>query len=119
MSKELKLSNLHEYDQGALALLFDQALRQVYFDLDERPMLKKARKVSLEFSLTPNTEQGDLDEIVSETRIKVCIPDKESRVNVLAPSRANGGGILFDPDTRRTRTLRGQGSLEFDAEEHE
>lgn len=110
MSQELKLENLHEYDQGALAVMFNQAVRQVYLDMDDRPLLKKARKVSIEFSFVPGSNAGDLDEIVTETKIK------QSYVNILAPSKANGGSIMFDPDTRRTRTLPGQPTLEFEDE---
>lgn len=116
MSQELKLENLHEYDQGALAVMFNQAVRQVYLDMDDRPLLKKARKVSIEFSFVPGSNAGDLDEIVTETKIKLAIPDKQSYVNILAPSKANGGSIMFDPDTRRTRTLPGQPTLEFEDE---
>lgn len=112
MAQPLTLERLHEYDQGSLSVLFNQAMRQIYVDLDDRPLLKKSRKLTVEFTFKPSADPdtGDLDEIETTSKVKLSIPDREARVNILAPSAV---GIVFDPDTRRTKTLPGQMSIDF------
>lgn len=114
MSKKLTLETLHEFDGGSLAILFNQALRNIYLDLEDRSMLKKARRLSVELMLTPLIDEksgrADLAEIRMDARISVKIPNKETHTNILAPS-SKEGGLMFEPASRHTRTLPGQNSL--------
>lgn len=116
MSEQLTLENLSEYDQGSLAILFNNGMQAIFLDLADRPRLKKSRKLTVEFTFKPTADpdSGDLDEIETTSKVKVSIPDREARVNILAPSTK---GIVFDPDTRRTKTLPGQQSIKFSDDE--
>lgn len=117
MSQHLKLENLAQYDDGSLRLMVNQALRSIYLDLYDRPRLKTKRKLVIEMDFVPSTEDRELEEIRCSSRVICKVPPREPRVNVLLPSRADGGGILFDPDTKRTKSLEGQEALPFEGEE--
>lgn len=112
--QQLTLENLHEYDQGSVAVLFDRAMRSIYLDLEDRPRLNKARKVSIELSLKPDDLGEDLLDVIAECKVRVSIPDREARVNKLCSS-PKAGSLLFNPDSARAA----QSTLPFDVEEPE
>ncbi|WP_437224941.1 hypothetical protein SH661x_000390 [Planctomicrobium sp. SH661] len=116
MSKDLKLANLADYDGGSVQVMFDQALRRILNDLDDRPALKKARKLTLEMTFEPRCSDRDLDTIVAKVRIKDNIPNKEARECVLVPAMQRGF-IQFDPSSAITRTAPGQNEFDFAGEE--
>lgn len=96
MNKVLSLENLPEFDQGSLALLFNQAARSIQLDLQDRPRLANARKLTIELEFRPDDSKGDLH-VECAVRIKHSIPHKETRVNTLIPSTKHGG-LMFNPD---------------------
>lgn len=116
--EKLSLETLTQYDQGSVAVLVDQALRDAYLDLEDRPLLKKDRVISLVIKLRPHqvSEAADLEEVASEVHVKCTIPNKQARVNILAPSKKIGG-LGFEPDTRRAKFAPGQQTLEMEADD--
>lgn len=119
--EKLSLSTLPQYDQGSVAVLFDQAIRDAYLDLEDRPLLKKDRVVTLVVKLKPHEvdEAADLEEVASEIHVKCALPDKQARVNILAPSKKLGG-LGFEPDTRRAKFAPDQQTLPIsDGEDEE
>jgi len=108
MLEPLSLSTLHKYDQGSLAILFDRAIRSIFLDLEDRPRLTKERKLVIELKFRPDDLGDDLIDVECSSKVKVVIPEKESRVNILAPSRKSGT-LMFNPETPRAR----QHMLEF------
>lgn len=116
MSVPLILENLHEFDGGSLAHLFDRGARDIYLDLDDRAKLKKARKLTIEISFTPSQDEGELEEVEVSGKVKLSIPDHETRVNTILPSRQSQG-MVFDGGSRRTTTLPNQIPMSFEGDE--
>jgi hypothetical protein len=102
----LSCENLAKYDDGALAVLIDQALRAVYLDLDDRPLLNKTRSVTVKFDFKPRADvdgaQATLKEVQTDVSVSSNLPNKATRTNHLFPDRA-AGGVGFEPDTTRAR----------------
>lgn len=112
MSEPLTFESLKDYDNGSLKVLFNQAMRQLFFDLDDRPHLKKKRRIVLELEFKPSAEGRDLAEVETTAKLKLSLPHKEARTNVLAPSKKHGS-LMFDRDRSRTKSLPGQGDLDL------
>lgn len=129
MSEFFRLENLHEYDGGALQIMFNEAILKVMDDLLDRPRMKKAREVAIKFAFSPRVDSkgdrsglSDLEEIDTEVSVAVKIPDKECRTNILKPQPSQRA-MVFEPSSRRVKSLPGQADLpledEPDAEEFE
>lgn len=114
MLEPLTLEKLHLYDQGSLSVLYDRGMRAVFLDLEDRPRLQKGRKIVIEMEFKPDDLGEDLIDVHCTAKVKVSIPDKEARTNVLAPSRKHGA-LMFNPDCARAA----QATLPFDAEDEE
>lgn len=114
MPKTLSLETLSEYDQGSVAIMVKKALRDIYLDLEDRPLLKSARKLQLELSFKPepahDSAHVELSEVVSDISVKYTIPNREARTNYLQPSK-DKGGMEFEPDTARAKFAQGQQTL--------
>lgn len=117
--EKLSLETLPQYDQGSVAVLFNQALRDAYLDLEDRPHLKKSREIHLVLKLKPRDVEGsDLESVESEIHVKSSLPNKQARSNVIAASKRLGG-FGFEPDTRHAKFAHGQQTLPVSAEENE
>lgn len=120
--EKLSLETLPLYDGGSLAVRVNEALRSVYLDLDDRPLVGKTREVHVIMKFKPEdveTTSGTpaLESVAAEMSVKLVLPNKESRVNVIAPSPAHGG-MIFDPDRRRVaRGAEGEQHLPYDEAE--
>lgn len=110
--EKLSLSTLPLYDQGSVAVLFDQALRDIYLDLEDRPTLgKAARTLTLQLNFKPSAdENADLDEVECDIQVACKLPNKAARVNYLFPSKRDDG-LGFEPDTRRAKFAGDQQTL--------
>jgi hypothetical protein len=84
---ELNLKNLAELDDGLLASSFEAAVREVIFDMNDRPVDDCARKVTLELIFKPDHRGGDLDLVKLEHKVKAVIPSREGRECTLTPKR--------------------------------
>ena len=116
--EKLTLETLSQYDQGSVAVLINQAIRDAYLDLEDRPLLNKDRTISLVIKLRPHSvsDSAELEEVASEVHVKSTIPNKQARVNILASSKKLGG-LGFEPDTRRAKFAPGQQSLPIGEDE--
>lgn len=107
----LSLETLSEFDGGTVSVLVNRALRDAYLDCDDRATLKKDRKVTIEISLKPRDTNGnDMETSECSIAVKVKIPNKESRVNIVTNDRT-GGGFGFESDTRKAKHHRNQAIL--------
>lgn len=97
MLKRFTIENLGQYDQGSLGVHFNEAMRRVYLDLEDRPRISKPRKVVIEIELKPVEVDGELDRIEARAICKCNIPNRESRTNTLVAK--SDAGILFNPMT--------------------
>lgn len=109
----LSLGTLPQYDSGSVGVLVDKALRDAYLDLDDRPLLKKSRKITITIDLKPrDTDGNNLETAECAISVKLTMPNKESRVNIVANDR-KGGGLGFEADTRVAKHHRNQASLPY------
>jgi hypothetical protein len=81
-------------DGGRIRTGLDLALKRVCEDCNDRPFLKKSRKVTLEIEITPVPDGEGLDSCSVEFKIRERIPARSSKsYNMRA---GNGGGLLFN-----------------------
>lgn len=84
---------LAHIDGGRVRVGLDEAIRRAYSDCEDRPGLKKARKVTLEITITPEIEGENLDSCTVEFDVKERIPARSSKSYNM---RAGSGGLLFN-----------------------
>lgn len=84
---------LPHIDGGRVRVGLDEAIKRAYSDCENRPGLKKARKVFLEITITPEIEGEFLDSCTVEFDIKERIPARSSKSYNM---RAGNGGLLFN-----------------------
>lgn len=79
--RPLSLHTLPDLDSGVIAAQFDEFIKQVLQDCDERPNDKSARKVSLELQFVPvPSATGQVaDEVELSFHIASRIPKAKSR----------------------------------------
>lgn len=87
----LTLETLKDFDQGSIALAFNQAVKKVLDDLRDRPGLKAARKLSIELTIKPTTEP---DRYEVEAKVKDNVPAK----SVTRPIHNGATGLVFSSD---------------------
>ena len=110
----LSFDSLCEYDQGSIAVIFNEALRRISMDLHDRPALGGAREITFKMAFKPECEDGDLESVKVEASVMMKMPKKEARIRYLAPSREDRGELIFNPDrTRPYNEAAGQNHLEF------
>lgn len=85
--KKLQLSNLSDYDDGLLAAAFDQNLKRIIEDLNDRPTDDRVRKLYLEIHFEPEADRGDLDRVKINYKCKSTLPTHEGRENLTTPKR--------------------------------
>lgn len=83
MSNELvrlDLASLKQLGDGRVAIAFDQAMRRVALDCQDRPGEKRPRKVLLEVQVIPELDDnGECDEVKCEFVVKDAIPTRRSK----------------------------------------
>ena len=82
MMIEFSLANLQALDNGRVVEAFNQAVKRVVGDCQDRPALKKARKVTLEMEVVPVFAQdgaGGLDSIKAVFKVTDTAPKRESK----------------------------------------
>lgn len=93
--QNLSMENLGDIDDGSVAVAINQALRAAVNDCQDRPSLKKARKITLEISITPVMDKRDFHQARVEFTIKQTVPSKGLEV-VMRPT-TRGDGLEFHP----------------------
>lgn len=114
--EKLSLETLPLYDQGSLQVMVNQALLDIYRDLDDRPTLSAARKLKLEIAMKPVADGSDLEEVQCEIQVSCTLPNKAARTNIIAPSKRHSG-LMFEPDSRRAKFAPGQQTLGMETDE--
>ena len=71
-----------EFQLAALALVgklpekFDKELAELVEDCEQRPAIKKARKLILEVQLKPKLDNGEVEGVYTEFRIRSTRPER-------------------------------------------
>lgn len=93
----LRTESLHLVRDGALKHQIDAELVKIHHDCQERPLLKKPRKVTVEIIITPDGQTPDLQDVDVAFTVKASIPPTEIRRPMKAMKKRNG--FAFDADT--------------------
>jgi len=98
----LSLETVKDLDGGRPSLAFSHAVEQCVLDCKDRPMDERARKISLEFSLSPVAEESDvagvfnLASVEGGFKIKVAMPNRQTKTYSFGINRQ---GKLFFSET--------------------
>ena len=106
----LRTSTLHDIRDGLLAQQLDTELVKVHSDCVDRPLLKKARKVTLEITITPTGEDDPLESVDIEFQVKSSIP--ATKISRQMKSLKGRNGFGFDSDTDSIDHAAGQRRLQ-------
>lgn len=107
----LSLETLPGYDSGSLSVLANRALRDFHDDLDDRPEVKKGRKVTIVIEGKPRDVHGQqLETAEVSISVKLSLPNKSTRTNILS-NQPQSRGFGFETDTRKAKHLPGQDKL--------
>jgi hypothetical protein len=106
--EKFELGSLATIDEGRIAESFMQALRRCEADCKDRPTLRKDRKVTLEVTLVPvSDDRSELVEVLVQFEIKDAQPIRSSKVYHMNAGR---GGLFYNdlsPEDARQLTLDG------------
>jgi hypothetical protein len=108
--QKLSLAGLSEIYGGRLAIAFEQALKRVAQDCEDRPGERKARSVSVTLNVVPVLDEDGLcDNVKLQAQISDNVPKRRSKIYDL--SLRKGGHLLFHPDSLENVD---QHTLDFD-----
>lgn len=112
----LELGSLANFDDGLLAAAFNESVRKVVADLNDRPNDDRAREVTIKITFKPIPRQGELDFARVSAVVTSKTPAQEGRACTLSPKRLGKElGLIFStngPDVR-------QSQFEFGGDENE
>jgi len=97
----LTAETLHQVDFGKATEAFQRLLKRAVLDCEDRPTMKKARKVTLEVQLTPEPEfEGNTVNCYTAKGVlvvKSSVPDYAT--NEIDFGIRNNGELVFNPDS--------------------
>lgn len=103
---KLGYKSIGDMENGKIGVAFDNELKRVVADLNDRPGLKKPRKVMIQITFLPVGDQGVVDSVNFGVQIKSNVPEKKSKVY---SAGLNGVDTLVvnedSPDNWRQGTL--------------
>jgi hypothetical protein len=106
MQEKMTLETLIAMDGGRIAQVFNREVERLTSDCEDRPALKKARKLTLTLTLLPvPTDEGDLDSVFFNVALDVKAPKKESKVYSAAATK---DGLFYNelaPENARQQTI--------------
>lgn len=107
---ELTLKNLHVLAGGEVAETWQQALKRLISDIDDRPAAADARKLILQTELTPKIdEHGTLETVQIRFQVKDTVPTRKTRKFDMQPRKSQRGRQLvfkeLSPDNFNQETL--------------
>lgn len=111
--KPLRLETLHLIQDGALALVVDQKLSEIFADCVERPQLEKDRTLTVKITVKPS---GDDPLQAASVAFQVSSSMPGSAVRQHMKYLRKNRTLAFEPDTAAIESLEGQGNL-FEPEE--
>jgi len=92
------LGNLATIDGGRIAIAFEQALKRVAIDCDDRPGEKKVRTINLQLAIAPKLDADGLaDECDVQITVSDNVPKRKSKVYNM--SMRKGGHLMFHPES--------------------
>lgn len=96
--EKFDLGSLATIDGGRIAIAFEQALRRVAQDCDDRPGEKKERSVTLNLAVKPRL---DPDGLCEDCDVQVTVADNvpKRKSKVYNMSLRKGGHLLFANDS--------------------
>lgn len=99
--ERFSIKSLERLDGGKVAVAIDGLISAALRDCEDRPAVSKPRTVTVEIVLKPAAdEQGNVETVPVQFRLKSKGPSMESRVYVMAPRRLKNESVLtFNPDT--------------------
>lgn len=98
MLVEFDISKIGDLDGGRVLEAISQAIERAVHDCEDRPGLKKARKVTLEMSLTPiQDDDGTMESIDLAFGVGEKRPSRTSKnYNLAARKAGNRWKLLFN-----------------------
>lgn len=106
MYEKFDLSKINSIDDGRIKAALEQQLARCEADCKDRPMLKKARKVTLQVEMRPLPDGGaELDSVDVAFQIKAVIPPQDSKNYNMKATR---GGLVYNdlsPDDINQMTI--------------
>jgi hypothetical protein len=96
--KQLTLENLKDLDGGKADQSVQLHLRRAALDCEDRPNDATPRKVTLEFTLTPVTDEtGQLTDVNVQIHAKSAVPAHRTRVYNMG--LRHNGCLIFNEDS--------------------
>lgn len=96
----LTLENLNLLNFGQISKIFDQQLKAMVKDCEDRPLEKGPRKVAIVFLLTPDPDIGGIQPICDKVDVacdvQSTVPKTKTRVFSMKPKQ--DGSLAFNPD---------------------
>ena len=99
----LSLETLHLLRGGRLDFHFRKALQRAVDDINSSPDISDARKVIIELKLEPVLDQGELDYIDYDARVKGTCPPRSCNGRGLSrrgPNAGDGNQLFFEVDAQ-------------------
>jgi|10_taG_2_1085330.scaffolds.fasta_scaffold00075_18 hypothetical protein len=97
MRHELTLQTMMNLDAGRVVEAFNQAIRRVALDMDDRPGDTKSRSITLNCELVPVIdEQGQLDTVRAKFKVTDKLPARRSKVYEFDYRRGGQTGLVFN-----------------------
>lgn len=90
-----QFEKLDQIDEGSVVKGVNQALKSAFLDCEDRPELKKPRKINLEIAVTPVMDKGEFKYAKVAMTIKSTVPAKGIEV-VMRPS-SKDAALEFQP----------------------
>lgn len=96
--KSFDLQSLARIDGGRIAIAFEQALRRVVQDCDDRPGEDRARTVTMSLACKPVLDSDGLCEDCDvQISVTDSVPKRKSKIYNM--SLRKGGHLLFNDDS--------------------
>jgi len=119
MSEILRTETLGKVRDGALAMVLDERLADIFEDCYDRPGVRTARTVTLEISVSPR--MPDPDEIdLTGALIAFSVSSKlpKQRISRTMQASRKNKGFRFEADTDSTEPDPHSRTFEFDEDEN-
>ena len=96
--EKFDLASLAKIDGGRIAIAFEQALRRVAQDCDDRPGEKKERTITLTLLVKPRMDvDGMCEDCDVQANVTDNVPKRNSKIYNM--SLRKGGHLLFADDS--------------------
>lgn len=105
--QSLSFETIHEIDNGRVAKGFNDSLRRVRLDCEDRPGLREPRRINITVEVTPlpDGEGGDLAECDVRFFVTDAIPKRKTKPYQMIANRGELSFNVLSPDAPKQRTL--------------